>query len=122
MEAEHQGPPNFREFKAPVCFVGHTHVPRIFFEISNGSRPHAEVHMPNAEDVLDLRDGCRKIVNPGGVGQPRNGDPRAAYGIWDTDTGLFTFRRVPYDVDLTQIKIRVAGLPTALAQRLQFGI
>jgi diadenosine tetraphosphatase ApaH/serine/threonine PP2A family protein phosphatase len=122
LEAEPQGPPNFRMFRSPVCFVGHTHVPRIFFEIKKGDHVFASIEMPDANDELHIGDGARKIVNPGGVGQPRNGDPRAAYGVWDTHTEMFTFRRVPYPVDITQIKIRIAGLPIGLAQRLQYGI
>ena len=119
---EQQGPPNFEEFNGPFCFVGHTHVPRTFVETKNGDSVQVEVEMPEAGDELNLGDGERRIVNPGGVGQPRNGDPRAAYGIWDTDTGVFTFRRVPYDVPTTQKKIQEAGLPGVLATRLRLGI
>ena len=119
---EQQGPPNFEEFSGPFCFVGHTHVPRTFLETKNGDAVGTEIELPEAGDELDLADGERRIVNPGGVGQPRNGDPRAAYGIWDSDTGIFTFRRVPYDVPATQKKIRDAGLPGVLATRLRLGI
>lgn len=122
MESEEQGPPNFEMFEAPVCFVGHTHVPRIHAEVSNGNGSHTRVSLPNADAVIDLGDGTKRIVNPGGVGQPRNGDPRAAYGVWDTDTNKFTFRRVAYAIPETQKKIRAVGLPIALAQRLAFGI
>jgi diadenosine tetraphosphatase ApaH/serine/threonine PP2A family protein phosphatase len=122
LEAEPQGPPNFKMFTAPVCFVGHTHVPRIFLEMKKGDHVFSNIVMPDADDELQIGDGARKIVNPGGVGQPRNGDPRAAYGVWDTDSEMFTFRRVTYPVAITQIKIRIAGLPIGLAQRLQFGI
>jgi diadenosine tetraphosphatase ApaH/serine/threonine PP2A family protein phosphatase len=122
MEAEPQGPPNFKMFQAAVCFVGHTHVPRVFLEMRKGDSVFANIVMPDAGDEMELKNGARKIVNPGGVGQPRNGDPRAAYGIWDTDSDIFTFKRVPYPVEVTQIKIRLAGLPIGLAQRLQFGI
>lgn len=120
--ADYQGPPNFLEFQAPFCFVGHTHVPRTFVEMRNGDDSHVEVDMPDADDVINLADGSRRIVNPGGVGQPRNGDPRAAYGIWDSDSGEFTFRRVPYPVETTQQKIRAAALPGSLAARLRIGI
>lgn len=119
---EYQGPPNFAEFEGPFCLVGHTHVPRTFVESRNGSALRVEVQMPDAGDEIDLLDGERRIVNPGGVGQPRNGDPRAAYGLWDDETGTFTFRRVPYPVATTQGKIRAAGLPGVLATRLRLGI
>jgi diadenosine tetraphosphatase ApaH/serine/threonine PP2A family protein phosphatase len=64
--------------------------------------------------------GYRAIVNPGGVGQPRDGDPRAAFMIYDSERG-FEFYRVPYDFEKTQEKINKAGLPPFLAVRLQFG-
>ena len=64
--------------------------------------------------------GYRAIVNPGGVGQPRDGDPRAAFMIYDSERG-FEFYRVPYDFEKTQEKINRAGLPPFLAVRLQFG-
>lgn len=119
LEDSSQGPPNFRAFGAPVCLVGHTHVPRVFIERPDGS---VDVTMPEAGEVLSLDGGNRFIINPGGVGQPRNGDPRAAYGILDTDAQTFTFRRVPYELAATEVKIREAGLPAALGNRLRFGI
>jgi diadenosine tetraphosphatase ApaH/serine/threonine PP2A family protein phosphatase len=119
---DYQGPPNFEEFSAPFCFVGHTHVPRTFVEVRNGDKPQVKVELPEADDEINLADGLRRIVNPGGVGQPRNGDPRAAFGIWDSETGLFTFRRTTYDVEATQRKIHEAGLPSVLATRLRLGI
>ncbi len=68
-----------------------------------------------------LPDGYRAIINPGSVGQPRDGDPRAAYVIYDSVTG-FSFRRVPYDIASTQRKIEQSGLSTQLAARLSRGI
>ena len=61
------------------------------------------------------------IVNPGSVGQPRDGDPRAAYALYDADIHTFTHRRVAYDIERTQMKMASAGLPDALAARLSFG-
>ncbi|HEY6541117.1 MAG TPA: metallophosphoesterase family protein [Ktedonobacteraceae bacterium] len=72
------------------------------------------------EGSWELPEGYRAIVNPGGVGQPRDGDPRAAFMIYDTERG-FEFYRVPYDFEKTQEKITNAGLPQFLAVRLQFG-
>ena len=72
------------------------------------------------EGSWKLPEGYRAIVNPGGVGQPRDGDPRAAFMIYDTERG-FEFYRVPYDFEKTQEKIMNAGLPQFLAVRLQFG-
>src|SRR5579884_1307520 len=65
-------------------------------------------------------EDCRAIINPGGVGQPRDGDPRAAFMIYDTERG-FTFYRVAYDIEKTQEKIIQAGLPPYLATRLAYG-
>ncbi len=72
------------------------------------------------EGHWELPEGYRAIVNPGGVGQPRDGDPRAAFMIYDSERG-FEFYRVPYDFEKTQEKIINAGLPQFLAVRLQYG-
>lgn len=72
------------------------------------------------EGFWNAPTNCRAIINPGGVGQPRDGDPRAAFMIYDTEHG-FTFYRVPYDIPKTQEKIVQAGLPPYLAKRLEFG-
>jgi len=114
MESPGQGPPNFARFKQRTCFVGHTHIPRVFEEPSG-------VRIPRPGESLALHAPPRRIVNPGGVGQPRDHDPRAAYGIFDAETGGFAFRRVPYDIAGTQQKILAAGLPAALASRLELG-
>ncbi len=63
----------------------------------------------------------RLIINPGGVGQPRDGDPRAAYVLYDTEARTLTLHRVEYDIAATQEKMRTAGLPSWLAERLSLG-
>jgi diadenosine tetraphosphatase ApaH/serine/threonine PP2A family protein phosphatase len=72
------------------------------------------------EGYWEAPDGYRAIINPGGVGQPRDGDPRAAFMIYDTEHG-FEFYRVPYPFEKTQEKIIEAGLPQYLAIRLAYG-
>ena len=72
------------------------------------------------EGRWEADDGYRAIINPGGVGQPRDGDPRAAFMIYDTEHG-FEFYRVPYAFEKTQEKIIKAGLPQYLAVRLEYG-
>jgi diadenosine tetraphosphatase ApaH/serine/threonine PP2A family protein phosphatase len=61
------------------------------------------------------------LVNPGSVGQPRDGVPMASYGIWDVDDGTFEFRRVRYDIEGAQRAIRMAKLPERFALRLETG-
>ena len=71
--------------------------------------------------VVDLTVG-RRLLNPGSVGQPRDGEPRAAYLLLDLDTGRAEFRRVEYEIERTQSEIRAAGLPEQLARRLSRGL
>jgi diadenosine tetraphosphatase ApaH/serine/threonine PP2A family protein phosphatase len=110
---------NFALLSQPICLVGHTHVPMIYVEDPR-TRAVRAVH-PEHDLPITLRRTHRYIVNPGSVGQPRDGDPRAAYGLFDTDTAQWTEYRVPYDVRATQERMRAAGLPPRLALRLEFG-
>jgi diadenosine tetraphosphatase ApaH/serine/threonine PP2A family protein phosphatase len=73
------------------------------------------------EGLWEPPSNYRAIINPGGVGQPRDGDPRAAFMIYDSTHGTFTFYRMPYPFEKTQEKIIQAGLPQYLAVRLAFG-
>ena len=76
-----------------------------------------------APDGKELElDGVRALLNPGSVGQPRDGDPRAAYLLLDLAAQRATFHRVEYDVETTQREMRDAGLPEMLAARLQLGL
>jgi diadenosine tetraphosphatase ApaH/serine/threonine PP2A family protein phosphatase len=77
---------------------------------------------PRAAEVVEANDTSRLIINPGSVGQPRDGDPRASYGMFDTDRGAFELRRVTYNVPSTQDQILKAGLPKELADRLELGL
>ncbi|WP_354698141.1 hypothetical protein DSM112329_03806 [Paraconexibacter sp. AEG42_29] len=100
-----------------VCVVGHSHVAGAFSR-SNG-RP-ATGAVRRAGDVNDLSTG-EWLLNPGSVGQPRDGDPRAAWMTIDTSTGAATWRRSDYDIATAQAAIRAADLPDSLAERLQYG-
>lgn len=93
-------------------FVGHTHVPGIIERHGNGAM--RVVRGPLAATV----PGCRYLVNVGSVGQPRDGVAAASYAILDTRKELLTIRRVPYDIRGAQDRIRSAGLPETLAERL----
>ena len=81
---------------------------------SVGAASSAEMH-------VQMRDGCKYLINPGSVGQPRDGDPRAAYAIVDTKERRVELYRIRYPVEETQTKIVKAGLPDVLAQRLAVG-
>lgn len=109
---------SFEHFEGVACLVGHTHVPVIFERSAETGQCLAQ---PIREEPLTLQGPQRYIVNPGGVGQPRDGDPRAAYALLDTETGWLTHRRVAYDVAATQAQMRRAGLPARLVARLAFG-
>ena len=99
------------------CFVGHTHLPMIW-ECSAEGRV-AQVGAESRTVTLD--PACRYIVNPGSVGQPRSGDPLAAYAILNEAAATVEFRRVPYDITAAQEKIYDAMLPPLLAERLAIG-
>jgi diadenosine tetraphosphatase ApaH/serine/threonine PP2A family protein phosphatase len=102
----------------PVCFYGHTHVPAIFKydgELTSLGPPRGARHR------LTLDPKAKYLINCGAVGQPRDGDPRAACGLFDTASRTVTVLRVAYDVAGAQAKIIAAGLPEVLAQRLAIG-
>ena len=103
----------------PLCLFGHTHYP-ITFQLSaeafDSTGPSAL-----AETQIALRRGWKYLINPGSVGQPRDGDPRAAYAIVDTTASHVELIRVDYPVEIAQAKLVKAGLPEVLAQRLAVG-
>jgi predicted phosphodiesterase len=103
-----------------IGLIGHSHV-ALFFCRSTTARP-GETHGAQAAEgaVLGLEDG-EWLLNPGSVGQPRDGDPRAAWLELDTDQLTVRFHRTPYDVALAAETILAAGLPSQLAERLEFG-
>jgi diadenosine tetraphosphatase ApaH/serine/threonine PP2A family protein phosphatase len=112
----------FAATRRAVCFFGHTHVPACYWV------PEDEPDDVFIEDVsgtspvtLTIEPGRRYLINPGAVGQPRDGDARAAFAIYDTATRTIGFHRVPYPVPLAQARILAAGLPEILARRLGLG-
>ena len=106
-----------RAFDAQVGLHGHTHVPVAFVEDGDG----LELVRGRPGGSLEL-EGRRALVNPGSVGQPRDGDPDASYLIWEPEAERVTWRRVPYDVAAVQRQMREAGLPPSLAARLAVGL
>jgi diadenosine tetraphosphatase ApaH/serine/threonine PP2A family protein phosphatase len=107
---------NFEFFTTPYCLVGHTHAPLAFKQV--GVACSSIALSPNIGLVLGAH---RMIVNPGGVGQPRDGDPRASYAIYDSEGCVLRLHRIEYDIDATQDKMIKAGLPMSLVSRLQEG-
>lgn len=96
-----------------VCFIGHTHSPKAY--IRDGSVRTV------ALDTLPLQAGKKYLVNVGSVGQPRDGDWRSAYCIYDTAANEVVLRRIEYDISSAQRAILDAGLPAKLAERLALG-
>lgn len=110
---------NFKHFDTRLCFAGHTHLPMIF---TAAPRRHGAVaRRPPAGTTFDPRL-ARCIVNPGSVGQPRDGDPRAAYAIVDAGARTVDFRRCAYDVAETQRQMDDVSLPGGLIERLAYGL
>lgn len=110
---------NFNYFDTAICFFGHTHVPFVIREREalRGLPPYA----PRHGDRIQLGDD-RYMINPGAVGQPRDGDPRAAYAIFDPDEGVVSFHRAHYAIEQVQEDMRTAGLPEPLIRRLALGV
>ena len=107
----------FELTRSPLVLVGHSHVPLAITleeDVLDGSLAPGGTEAP-------LGPG-RRLLNPGSVGQPRDGDPRAAWLLLDFGAGTASFRRVEYDVARTQDEIRERGLPDGLAERLAHGL
>jgi predicted phosphodiesterase len=111
----------FEYLEGPLGFFGHTHIQGGF--IWNRRRVETIGRIPpgGERQRLELEESCAYLVNPGSVGQPRDGDIRAAYAIFDAEDRTVHYRRVPYDVGRAQAKIERAGLPHILADRLGVG-
>jgi diadenosine tetraphosphatase ApaH/serine/threonine PP2A family protein phosphatase len=110
---------NFEAFESRLCLFGHTHLPVVYRAVDGGVE--AVPGLPASSASLG---SSRALLNPGSVGQPRDGLPDAAYAILSMDGGgsdTFEFRRVRYDIDRTQRTMRDAGLPARLAERLSYG-
>jgi diadenosine tetraphosphatase ApaH/serine/threonine PP2A family protein phosphatase len=108
---------SFMAFETRHCLVGHTHLPLVFREDDG----RIEVLAPSDGSRLEL-DERRCILNPGSVGQPRDGDPRASAMTIDTERGHVEWARVPYDIEATQADMAQGGLPAALIGRLELGL
>ena len=104
---------SFQLLKTKLCLVGHSHVPITF--VLDGTVSFS------FEPETDLSEITKAIANPGSVGQPRDENPKAAFGVYDTETEVITIDRVEYDIEAATSKILRAGLPEVLAERLWLG-
>lgn len=107
---------SFPAFETPICLFGHTHVPIVFTDVDGDANVVQAV-----PGVPVLLNGHRAMVNPGSVGQPRDGNPQSSYCLLDTDAGQVDFRRVAYDIERTQRAMRGHDLPPRLVERLSYG-
>ena len=110
-EASH----SFTNGDQQICFIGHSHTPITFVEDKEG------MISVLSDTTFTLKDAHRYIINVGSVGQPRDGNPQAAYGIYHADDARFILKRIPYTIERAQEKIIEAGLPPFLASRLAEG-
>ena len=109
---------NSAYFETRFCLVGHSHVPLVF-EFSPAGTCSLSGFPAGGRLVLGEN---RLIINPGGVGQPRDGDSRASYAIYDSDAMSISHRRIPYDIGVTQARMMEHGLPVHLVTRLSYGM
>lgn len=105
--------------RARIVFCGHVHEPRLYHLSAVG---RAGDFVPTPGEPVPLLPQRRWLVIAGSVGQPRDGDPAACWALHDSDAGHVTWHRVPYDHESAATKIRAAGLPPALAERLAHGL
>ena len=109
----------FTNYRAPLVFFGHTHIPSLFVLQNQG----IEVAVVQGESyTLKIEDGKRYLLNPGSIGQPRDRDPRASFLTYDSDSRIVRWQRVEYAIDKAQERIVRSGLPKVLADRLSLGI
>ncbi|HEY7210148.1 MAG TPA: metallophosphoesterase family protein [Bryobacteraceae bacterium] len=113
--------PAFEALELPLAFFGHTHLQGVFVSKHRRLGAIAAVPKKESEIAIELEPDVLYLVNPGSVGQPRDGDPRAAYALYDSEQKVVYLRRVVYLVESTAAEILAAGLPDVLAQRLVYG-
>jgi diadenosine tetraphosphatase ApaH/serine/threonine PP2A family protein phosphatase len=110
--------PSLDEMLLPVCFVGHTHVPVTLLRLKDD--PLRTAYTVDTE--IDLAESAKALVNVGSIGQPRDEDPRTAFALYETRADRVSIRRAAYDIDTEARRIRSAGLPSVLADRLFLGV
>ncbi len=108
---------NFQYFETDACLVGHTHIPII---IVLDKKKEVYVHQAVRVNLREM-EGSRFLINVGSVGQPRDRNPQSCYAILDTEKGDFAYRRVPYDIEKAQAKMKKIKMPEFLINRLKDG-
>jgi predicted phosphodiesterase len=108
----------FRHTQFPLCFFGHSHFP-VIFALSPDAITTILTVAPSFR--FRMREGVRYLINPGSIGQPRDGNPLASFAIYDSDSRTVSIHRIQYRIEETQQKILKAGLPKPLADRLGIG-
>jgi len=111
----------FGYLEARLAFFGHTHVQGGFIWNQSRVETIARTAARSDRQRMEIDPECAYLVNPGSVGQPRDGDPRAAYAVYDSGAQMLTYFRAAYDVEAAQKRIREVGLPPVLADRLSVG-
>lgn len=104
-----------------ISFFGHTHLQGGFLMHRNGVKRLPKPEPDSEQEVVELEPDSYYLINPGSIGQPRDGDPRAGYLVYTPEENIVEFFRVPYEIGQAQEKIRQAGLPDVLADRLATG-
>ena len=110
--------PTFEMMTKPLCFLGHSHKPLFIGRRNDGNYNGRKLLN---EDEIFIEEYEKVIINVGAVGQPRDGDPRASYGIYNSKSKIFSLHRIEYDIKKVQEKMKKAGLPQSLIDRLQRG-
>jgi predicted phosphodiesterase len=113
--------PCFDSLEVPLLFFGHSHLQGGYYFRRNKVHTLPPVKKQDHERIIELEVDTQYMLNPGSVGQPRDGDPRAAYALYDTTSKVVTLRRITYPILKTIADIRAAGLPDVLGSRLTFG-
>jgi predicted phosphodiesterase len=113
--------PAFQGVDVPICLIGHTHLPAGFRLRDDASGPWVETLRRGAMRTIGIDATQRWILNPGSVGQPRDGDPRASFAVLDLAEGVMSWERIAYDVDAAQSRALASGLPARTAERLALG-
>jgi predicted phosphodiesterase len=109
---------SFSMLEMPLSFFGHSHLQGAFFQKRRNIGIIRQVKAGEREAVIEMEADTSYLINPGSVGQPRDGDPRAAYALYEMDARLVRLRRVEYPIARTAEKIKSTGLPDTLGLRL----